>query len=63
MDLLSTIDGRSIELNVLTYSRFRAAQEQVKKHGDVLLLGKVRELSVVGTWNCSDENYSLRNYS
>ena len=40
MDLLSTIDGRSIELYVLTYSRFRASQEQVKKHGDVLLLGK-----------------------
>ena len=40
MKLLSTTDARSIELYSLTYSRFRSAEEQVRKHGDVLLLGK-----------------------
>lgn len=40
MNLLSTTDGRAIELYCLTYSRFRAAQEQVRKYGDVLLLGQ-----------------------
>ena len=40
MDILSLTDARSLELYCLTYSRFRAAQEQVRKHGDVLLLGQ-----------------------
>jgi P27 family predicted phage terminase small subunit len=46
MDLLSTADARSIELYCLTYSRFRVAQEQVQRHGDVLAIGKNRHLQV-----------------
>lgn len=39
MDLLSKTDGRSLELYVQTYSRYRKAEEQVKKYGDVFVVG------------------------
>lgn len=39
MGLLSTTDGRSLELYVQTYSRYRKAEEQVKRYGDVFLVG------------------------
>ncbi|MDB4793007.1 phage terminase small subunit P27 family [bacterium] len=52
MDLLSTTDARSIELYCLTYSRFRAAQEQVRKHGDVLLLGQNKYPQVSPFYTC-----------
>ncbi len=39
MELLSTTDGRSLELYCLAYSKYRDAESKVKKHGDVLLLG------------------------
>lgn len=40
MDLLSKTDGRSLELYVMTYSRYRKAEEQVKRYGDVFLVGE-----------------------
>jgi len=55
MDLLSTTDARSLELYCLTYSRFRAAQEQVKKHGDVLFLGKNKYPQVSPFYTCMNK--------